>query len=64
MNVWSNVYVYPYVQILKLGIHQGVDTDAPDAGLKRSRGHRNTLPYLQGRFLPVQGTDLRILDQL
>ena len=64
MNVGSDVDVYADVDVLELRIDQRVDTDAADAGLKRSGRNRNAVADLERGLLPVESANLRILDEL
>src|SRR5215472_4852573 len=52
------------IQILKLRVHQRVDSDATDAGLERSSRDGDPIADFQRSFLAIERANLRILNQL
>ena len=64
MDTGRHVNVYAHIEILKLGVNQRVNADATDARLERTCGYRDAVTNLERSLLPIDGTDLRVLDQL
>src|SRR5208283_1932628 len=57
-----DINVYADVNVIELGIDQGIDAYAANSGLKRTGGHGNALANLQRSLLSVEGADLRLLQ--
>ena len=65
MNPWGNFDVDPNIKVLELRIHQSIrDPNAANTGAERSRRHRHAFANLQRSLLPVEGPELRVLEQL
>ena len=47
VDLGSDVNIDADVQVLKLRVHQRIDTDSADAGLERTRRNRDAITNLQ-----------------
>src|SRR5450631_1274181 len=62
MHVGSDIDVHADVNVIELGVDQGIDTYAANSGLKRTGGHGNALADLQRSLLSVERANLRLLQ--
>ena len=60
----SNVQIHAHILELELGVHQGVDTDATDTGLKTPHRERHAIADAEFSRLPVSHAHLRVLKHL
>ena len=64
VHLGGDIDIYADVEILKLRVYQGVNTDAADAGLERASSHRHAIADLERCLLSIDGANLRVLNQL
>ena len=61
MDVRRDVNIHTDIQVLKLSVYQGVNTDATNSRLERPRRYRHALADFERGLLVIERTHLRIL---
>src|SRR5215475_5121315 len=59
-----DVDIHAHIEILELRVDQRIDPHAADPGLKRAGGHGNSVADFESGLLPIEGANLRILNDL